>query len=113
MVRRRLKSYLMYAVLAFQLALGMNMPMAHTAGLPQQTQPAGMQMAHCPEHGARQQAKHECCRATGCQCHCAFTLAVTGPTGLCMVVPVGDPLPALDPTVTTARPDDFFRPPIA
>jgi hypothetical protein len=107
----------MYAVLLFQLAVGMNWPVAQAAPVPQHDQSGGMQMAHCPEHDSSHPpqplAKHACCRAAGCQCHCAFTLGVTGPTGLRIVVSSGYLLPALEARVSTARPDQFFRPPIA
>jgi hypothetical protein len=140
MVHRRPTSYLMYAVLVFQLAVGMNWPVAHAATVPQQGQTGGMEMAHCPEHASlglggegpdthngqvegsadhdpshhqQLQAKHDCCRSAGCQCHCAFTPCVTGPMGLRIFVSFGYLVPILDARVTTARHDEFFRPPIA
>ena len=102
MVHRGPTSYLMYAVLVFQLAVGMDWPVAHAATVPQQGQPGGMEMARCPEHASlgvgaggpdthngqvegsadhdpshhpEPPAKHHCCRSAGCQCHCAFTPA--------------------------------------
>jgi len=139
MVHRGPTSYLMYAVLVFQLAVGMDWPVAHAATVPQQGQPGGMEMARCPEHASlgvgaggpdthngqvegsadhdpshhpEPPAKHHCCRSAGCQCHCAFTPGVAGPTGLRIVVTLGYLLPAFDARVATALPEEFFRPPI-
>ena len=140
MVHRKPPSYLIIAVLVFQLAMGMNWPMAHAAAAGQQSEPRGMDMAHCSEHASAGQpaegppngnaqvdgsvghdpshtpqplAKHDCCRFAGCQCHSAFTPGIVGPANMRVVVSLGCLLPMLDARAITSRPDDFFRPPIA
>ena len=139
MVHRRPISILMYAVLVLQLAVGTNWPAAHAANVLQQSHVGAMSMAHCPEHASlahnteeqdHQNAqadgpvspssrlpgplpKHDCCRSACCQCHSSFTPAVTGTTDLPFFVALDWLVPALGARVSTARPDEFFRPPIA
>ena len=125
-MRRRSTSYLLYALLVFQLTMGMIWPVAQAVTVLNQSQTAGMEMAHCPEHTssvsdtanlhpshhAQPLTKQDCCRSAGCQCHCASTPGVAGPTGLRIFTSFGFVLPTLDARVTTTRPDEILRPPI-
>jgi hypothetical protein len=133
-VRRRPASYLIYAVLVFQLAVGMHWPLAQAASVREQVHSSNAEAEHCPEHAslgkgiyAGQHAgsadrvpshsqnplqKHDCCRSAGCQCYCTYAPGIADLAGL-RIVKSGYFLPALDSRVATTRPDEFFRPPIA
>jgi len=63
----------------------------------------------CPQHST----PHDCCHASACQCHCAYT---PGPIVLPLLVNIATStaVPSLAATQFVApRIDEFLRPPIA
>jgi len=129
---------ILQAVLVFQLAVGMALPAAYA---PVSRHEAGnVRAEHCPEHASldenlkagdaetaplggssdrvsAEQGKpdktHDCCRSSGCQCHCTYTPTIMSDPLATLVVASALPLPLAGTCVTSARPDQLFRPPIA
>jgi hypothetical protein len=126
----------LFALLAFQLAVGMQVGVAQAAAMPAAA-PVPTHGSHatgsddaCPMHSsssqtsqhtkishveaARDQApdKHDCCRSSGCQCQCgnvplAFNVSVVRSAPAAALV-----RPALAAGAPIAPPDTHFRPPI-
>lgn len=128
--------HLVFAVLVFQLAVGMFWGSAQAAQYAELAHPGAVASEGCPDHasGARRGAalshsskaltvashqqlpvkKHDCCRSLSCQCHCSGTAFLC--LGLPNTTDVGpsDPLlPVLQASLVTARPENLFKPPIA
>ena len=109
---------LLFALLAFQLALGLQ----QSAGAPHPdtahySAHGAMSMSAsndgaCPLHTPTPDDKHDCCKSSGCQCQCgSVSLAVN------LDAPKGIPASTQVQPVTTVRfptapPDTLFRPPI-
>ena len=105
---------LLFALLAFQLALGLQ----QSAGTPHpDTAQRSMSMSAsdggaCPLHAPTPDDKHDCCKSSGCQCQCgSVSLAVN------LDAPKGIPASTQVQPITTVRfptapPDTLFRPPI-
>lgn len=129
-MRTRSLTSLLYAVLIFQLAVGMHWPLAQAGSLPEPLPTTSAAAQLCPEHATRvhtptvssthhvlphqqtSQKKHDCCRSAGCQCHCTFTPA-SDAIDVSVALTSAYLLPALDLRAATERPDELFRPPIA
>jgi hypothetical protein len=129
---------ILQAVLVFQLTVGMALPAAHASVSSHEA--GNVRAERCPEHASldenlkagdaetaplggssdrvsAEQGKpdkaHDCCRSAGCQCHCTYTpMIMSGPVAT-LVVASAVHLPLADRCVTSARPDQLFRPPIA
>jgi len=100
---------LLFAVLALQLAVGWQADAASAA-----TQKVESHAA-CPIHTPHDPpvAQHDCCKTSGCQCHCgnlplAFGLSVVRVTPETALT-----LPAAVTRSSSAPTDTLFRPPIA
>ena len=106
---------LLFALLAFQLALGLQ----QSAGAPHpESTHRSMSMSAsndgaCALHASpTPDDKHDCCKSSGCQCQCgSVSLAVN------LDAPKGIPASTQVQPVTTVRfptalPDTLFRPPI-
>jgi hypothetical protein len=122
---------LLLAVLAFQLAIGMYVPIARAASLSAMAQSSGA--AACPEHakvGLAERAglpdadvahppsqqpplKHDCCRSAGCQCHCSYSPAIADFAEVRAPTSSSYPLATLRVRLAATRPGGLFRPPIA
>ena len=120
----------LFTLLAFQLAVGLQAAVASPAPV----QVHDDSHAECPIHNtdAAQPAKsahdtrsthelaadpsalkHDCCKSSGCQCHCgSLPLAVTV-TPVRIIPNTTLIRPALTTRAPSALPDTLFRPPIA
>jgi hypothetical protein len=130
----------LFALLAFQLALGMQVGVAYASTISPSLAPTHQSSAAhessanagdeaCPTHNAiassshtsahvkappaKSADKHDCCKASGCQCQCgnvplAFNVsAIRGASATAVVQPIRVTRVAAAPT------DTHFRPPIA
>ena len=128
MKRVRFARLWLQGLLMFQLAVGMQWPIAHAAitdSLPPRAE-------RCAQHAAlgsggplaspnatppRSLAhnvfhkSHDCCRSAACQCHFAYIPAIDGARPLPMA-PATQFLPNPRAGFVAARPDEFFKPPI-
>ena len=118
---------LLFTLLAFQLALGMQVGVAYASAMSAPPAPAhessaanssddscAMHNASSPGHDTSKPAdKHECCKSSGCQGQCgdvplAFNVsAIRGASATAVVQPIRARRVAIAPT------DTHFRPPIA
>ena len=125
----------LFTVLAFQLALGLQVGVAYAAAMPDASPVAGHAEAvatttagddACPVHNASSHGsphakvplnkftdKHDCCKSSGCQCQCgnvpvAFNVSVTR-----SVSASANLQPARETRSPVAPADTHFRPPIA
>ena len=104
----------LFACLAFQLAVGLQ-PAIANAATEQSVQSSD---SACPTHSqpAHDQAalKHDCCKTSGCQCHCG-NLPLALDLSITRAIP--DDSALVRPTPSTRAPnalsDTHFRPPIA
>lgn len=137
-VRPGPKSFILYAVLVFQLAVGMHLPIAQaiaSASDGPAAQVIGSSAPACPEHAAKvatpraahvsavtgsgahaQQSplnRHSCCNSVGCQCHCSYTPVAPDLTAFSTVVGFSYLIPASEPRIASTRLHELFRPPIA
>jgi hypothetical protein len=127
---------MLQAVLVFQLAVGMQLPMAHASVLLGH-EAVSVDAEPCPEHASLEPASqaptvgavhaegssarhrespfktHDCCRSVGCQCHCMYTPSICRVTVVGVVTASAHLLPSAVARVTAARLDQIFRPPIA
>ena len=123
--------WLLFALLAFQLAFGLPQsagtphpdtdgghyaPTAHNATQPSDSTAGSMTAANddgaCPLHAPAPDNKHDCCKSSACQCQCgSVSLAVNlhGPKGIAASTQV-QPITAV--RFATAPADTLFRPPI-
>ena len=123
---------ILFAFLAFQLALGLQVGVAYAAAEPVvSTDAAPMQMPMpsalhktgdsattaassddaCPMHTAP--SPHDCCKSSGCQCQCGnapLAFNVTAVRGVSATTSV-QPIRAIGAAVAPS--DTHFRPPIA
>ena len=119
-MRSRFTGFLLRAVLVFQLAAGMPLPMAHAAILLGH-EASGRDEQHCPEHASLEPTSqtptaavkpHDCCRSVGCQCHCAYTPSICRETVVGVVPASAHLLPSDVARMAAVGPDPRFRPPI-
>jgi hypothetical protein len=115
---------LLFALLAFQLAFGLQQSAgtshpetAHHDAMQRVDSATGSMTAAndaggCPLHTPTSDNKHDCCKASGCQCQCGYvSLAVNlaGPRG----IPASTQVQPIAPVrFATAPADTLFRPPI-
>jgi len=133
-VRRRPANFLLLAVLVFQLAFGLQGPLARASAdiAPGHLSASGAVAQHCAEHaadassaqvhlqgapdpvqGSPDSSKHDCCQTFGCQCLCSYTPMLAGLVAIGAAPLFVRLLPALDARVVTTRVSEFLRPPIA
>ena len=118
----------LFTFLAFQLAVGLQATVADAApahDVPHAecpihdsdgTQPAKSAHDDRSTHGLATDPstlKHDCCKSSGCQCHCgSLPLALTA-TPVRIIPDTALIRPALTTRTPSALPDTLFRPPIA
>jgi hypothetical protein len=133
---RRGVSFALLAVLIFQLAVGMFLPIAHGASgsaILQSTQASADEQA-CPEHPGKGSMahpagnqspvdpsgrhpgpvpNHDCCHSFGCLFHCGHAPVAAELVAVRVVRTVNDVLPPASTGAVAIRPHELFRPPIA
>jgi hypothetical protein len=104
----------LFSILAFQLAVGLQPAIASAAT----EQSVHSSAEACPTHnqsGLDQAAlKHDCCKSSGCQCHCGSLPLALNPAIARATLDDGARVrPAPATRAPSALPDTHFRPPIA
>jgi len=135
-VRNRPANWIISALLMFQLAIGLQWPVAQAVVTQPQQQMDGLGEGHCPTHSPKDSSieqgrrsagapmsapsshhhpagKHDCCHSLGCQCHCAQSPMALARTLVRPVPSASVLLPILHARPSVARPSELFRPPIA
>ena len=127
---------LLFAVLALQLAVGLQTSVARAADFSLRAAVMAETMGadaaamhdtdsthsdsmhsgavdgeHCPLH-AKPTHKHDCCSSMGCQCQCANAPAALGMPAVGVILSARLLLPAGDARFVGARAEAHFRPPI-
>jgi hypothetical protein len=119
---------ILFALLAFQLAIGLQFSVARAA-VADYAQPAsvhataagtvdahamhdgGVGGEHCPSH-RKPANQHDCCRSSGCQCQCANSPATLGVMMIRAVSVTSLLRPDFAARFVGARAEAHFRPPI-
>jgi hypothetical protein len=119
---------ILFALLAFQLAIGLQFSVARAAAV-DSAQPASVQattggivdaramrdrdvdVEQCPSH-SKATSKHDCCRSSGCQCQCANSPASLGLLTIRSVPAASALRRDFSVRFVGARAEAHFRPPI-